>query len=49
MNSGLDVVIQELNLLFVLMQKHDIELYNHIRSGLPELQPFFAISWILTW
>lgn len=49
MNSGLDVIIQELNLLFVLMRKQDLPLYEHIKSGLPELQPFFAISWVLTW
>ena len=49
MNCNLDVIIQELDLMFKIIRIKDQELCNHVLSGMPDFQPFFAVSWVLTW
>ena len=47
MNPSLDEVIQELYLLQPLLKAVDEEVFNFIKES--GVEPFFAVSWALTW
>lgn len=49
MRPTLEVVVQELRLLLILVQKEHRQLFAFLHRGLPDQEPFFAVSWLLTW
>jgi hypothetical protein len=49
MRPNLDPTIQQLHLLQVLIKKEDKTLSRFLTKALPDMEPFFAISWVLTW